>query len=55
MKRRILPLLGLFVAISLFCAVSGVSAEQYESLKGIESAKVVFDEGKATPKLPCCI
>jgi uncharacterized protein len=50
MKRRIMPLLSLFVAISLFSAVSGVSAEQYVSLKGVESAKVVFDERESNPK-----
>jgi len=50
MKRKIVTLLSLFLAISLVCVVSGVSAEQYESLKGVESAKVVFDERESNPQ-----
>ena len=51
MKTRIMPLLSLFVAISLVCAVSGVSAEEYASMKGVESVKVVFDERESNPKI----
>jgi intracellular sulfur oxidation DsrE/DsrF family protein len=50
MKRKIVTLLSLFLAISLVCVVSSVSAEQYESLKGVESAKVVFDERESNPQ-----
>jgi uncharacterized protein len=50
MKTRIMPLLSLFVAISLVCAVSGVSAEEYASMKGVESVKVVFDERESSPQ-----
>jgi len=50
MKTRIMPLLSLFVAMSLLCAIPGVSAEQYQSLKGVESAKVVFDERESNPQ-----
>ena len=50
MKRKIITLLNLFIAISLLCAVSTVSAEEYKAMKGIKSAKAVFDERISNPK-----
>jgi intracellular sulfur oxidation DsrE/DsrF family protein len=50
MKRKIIPLLNLFIAISLLCVVPGVSGEEYKSMKGIKSAKAVFDERQSNPK-----
>jgi len=50
MKRKIITLFNLFIAISLLCAVSTVSAEEYKALKGIKSAKAVFDERESNPK-----
>ena len=50
MKRKIITLLNLFIAISLLCAVSTVSAEEYKAMKGIKSAKAVFDERVSNPK-----
>ena len=38
MKRKIITLFNLFIAISLLCAVSTVSAEEYKALKGIKSS-----------------
>ena len=49
-KTKMMPLLTLFMAISLVCAVSTVSGEEYKSMKGIKSAKVVFDERESNPK-----
>ena len=50
MKRKILTLLNLFLAIPLLCVVSTVSGEEYTAMKGIESAKAVFDERESNPK-----
>jgi intracellular sulfur oxidation DsrE/DsrF family protein len=50
MKRKITALLNLFIAISLLCAVSSVSAEEYKAMKGIKSAKAVFDDRAGNPK-----
>ena len=50
MRTRIIPLLSLFIAISLLYAVSGISAEEYASMKGVESVKVVFDERESSPQ-----
>jgi intracellular sulfur oxidation DsrE/DsrF family protein len=50
MKRKIIALLNLFIAISLLCTVSTVSAEEYKAMKGIKSAKAVFDERGNDPK-----
>jgi uncharacterized protein len=50
MKRKIIILLSLCVAISLFCADSAVTGEEYKAMKGIESAKAVFDERESNPK-----
>jgi intracellular sulfur oxidation DsrE/DsrF family protein len=50
MKRKIITLLNLFIAISLLCAVSTVSAEEYKAMKGIKSAKAVFDQRGSNPK-----
>jgi intracellular sulfur oxidation DsrE/DsrF family protein len=50
MKSKIITVISLFVAISLLCAVSTVSAEEYKAMKGIESAKAVFDERESNPK-----
>jgi hypothetical protein len=50
MKRKMIPLLNLFIVISLLCVVSGASGEEYTAMKGIESAKAVFDERESNPK-----
>ncbi len=50
MKMKIITLFDLFVAISLLCAVSPVSGEEYKAMKGIKSAKAVFDERESNPK-----
>ena len=51
MKRKLMPLLNLFIVISLLCVVSPVSGEEYKSMKGIKSVKVVFDERESNPKI----
>jgi intracellular sulfur oxidation DsrE/DsrF family protein len=50
MKRKIITLLNLFIAISLLCVVSTVSGEEYNAMKGIKSVKAVFDERDSNPK-----
>jgi len=50
MKKKIMALLNLCIAISLFCIVSTVSGEEYKAMTGIESAKAVFDERESNPK-----
>jgi len=45
-----IPLLNLFIVISLLCVVSTVSGEEYKSMKGIKSAKAVFDERESNPQ-----
>ncbi len=50
MKTKITGLLNLFVVISLLCVVSTASGEEYKSMKGIKSAKAVFDERQSNPK-----
>jgi intracellular sulfur oxidation DsrE/DsrF family protein len=50
MERKIIPLVNLFIAILLLCAVSTVSGEEYEAMKGIKSAKAFFDERESNPK-----
>jgi intracellular sulfur oxidation DsrE/DsrF family protein len=50
MKSKIITLLNLFIVISFLCAVSTVSGEEYKAMKGIESAKAVFDERESNPK-----
>ncbi|HXX35425.1 MAG TPA: DsrE family protein [Thermodesulfobacteriota bacterium] len=50
MKRKIILLFNLFIAISLLCAVPTVSGEEYRSMKDIKSAKVVFDLRIGNPK-----
>ena len=50
MKTKMMPLLTLFMAISLLCVVSTVSGEEYKSMKGVKSAKAVFDERESNPK-----
>lgn len=49
MKRNTITVVNLFVAISLLCAVPVVYGEEYEGLKDIKSAKVVFDERENNP------
>jgi intracellular sulfur oxidation DsrE/DsrF family protein len=51
MKTKMMPLLTLFMAISLVCAVSPVSGEEYTAMKGIKSVKAVFDERESNPKI----
>ena len=50
MKTKMMPLLIVFMAISLVCAVSTVSGEEYTGMKGIKSVKAVFDERESNPK-----
>lgn len=50
MKRKIITLISLSIAIVLLCAVSFASGEEYETMKGIKSAKAVFDERESNPK-----
>jgi intracellular sulfur oxidation DsrE/DsrF family protein len=50
MKTKMMPLLTLFMAISLVCVVSTVSGEEYKVMKGIKSAKAVFDGRISNPK-----
>ena len=51
MKVKMIPLLNVFIAISLLCVVSTVSGEEYTAMKGINSVKVVFDERESNPKI----
>ena len=51
MKVKMIPLLNVFIAISLVCVVSTVSGEEYTAMKGIKSVKVVFDERESNPKI----
>ena len=50
MRKKIIILLNLFFAISLFCAVSTVFGEEYEALKGVKSARAIFDFRIGDPK-----
>lgn len=50
MKRKIIALISLCIFISVLCAVSVASGEEYEAMKGIKSAKAVFDERQSNPK-----
>lgn len=50
MRRKIMSLLYLFIAISLLCAVSTASGEEYKAMTGIKSAKAVFDERQSDLK-----
>jgi len=50
MKRKVVTLLNLLIIISLLCTVSTVSGEEYKAMKGIKSAKAVFDERESNPK-----
>jgi intracellular sulfur oxidation DsrE/DsrF family protein len=51
MKRKMIPLFNLFLVISLLCAVSPVSGQEYAAMKGITSVKAVFDERESSPKI----
>jgi intracellular sulfur oxidation DsrE/DsrF family protein len=50
MKMKFITLINLFIGISLLCTVSNVSGEEYKAMKGIESARAVFDERESIPK-----
>jgi len=50
MKVKMIPLLNVFIVISLLCVVSTVSGEEYTAMKGIKSVKAVFDERESIPK-----
>ena len=50
MKVKMIPLLNVFIIISLLCVVSTVSGEEYTAMKGIKSVKAVFDERESIPK-----
>jgi intracellular sulfur oxidation DsrE/DsrF family protein len=49
MKMKAITLISLMIVISLFSAVSA-SAEDYEALKGVKSAKAIFDFRIGDPK-----
>ena len=49
MKRKITALLVLSITALLIYAASTVSAEEYASMKGIKTAKAVFDERQSIP------
>jgi len=50
MKRKGITLLNLFMAILLLGSVSTASGEEYEGIKSVKSAKIVFDERESNPK-----
>ena len=50
MKRKAMTLVSLFVAISLLGVVFPVSAEEYETPKGVKSVKAIFDFRIGNPK-----
>jgi len=50
MKKKTIIFLNLFLAIFLFCAAATVFAEENESLKGVQSAKAIFDFRIGNPK-----
>jgi intracellular sulfur oxidation DsrE/DsrF family protein len=50
MERKIITLLNLLIIISLLCVVSTVSGQEYKAMKGIKSAKAVFDIEIGNPK-----
>jgi intracellular sulfur oxidation DsrE/DsrF family protein len=50
MRRKTIILLNLFLAVSLFCAVPTVFGEEYGALKGVKSAKALFDFRVGNPK-----
>ena len=50
MKTKMMPLLIVVMAISLVCAISTASGEEYKAMTGIKSAKAVFDERQSDPK-----
>jgi len=50
MKRKIIASLNLLVVISLICAVSTVSGEEYGAMRGVKSAKAVFDDRVGNPE-----
>ncbi len=50
MKRKIITSISLLAVISMICAVSAVSGEQYGAMTGVKSAKAVFDDRVGNPK-----
>lgn len=50
MKRNAIILLNLIMAVSLLCTVPVVYGEEYEGLKGVKSARAIFDERESNPK-----
>ena len=51
MKGKTMKLVNLFLAISLLCAVSVVSAEEQELPEGVKSTKAIFDFRIGDPKM----
>lgn len=51
MGKNTTILLNLFIAVSLICAVPTVYGEEYDGLKDVKSAKIVFDERESNPKV----
>jgi len=49
MKRKGITLLNLFMAILLIGSVSTASGEEYEGIKSVKTAKIVFDERESSP------
>ena len=48
--KRMTILLNFLISISLLCIVPAVSGEEYSAMKGIKSAKAIFDERENNPK-----
>jgi intracellular sulfur oxidation DsrE/DsrF family protein len=49
MKRKGITLLNLFLAILLIGSVSTASGEEYEGIKSVKTAKIIFDERESSP------
>jgi intracellular sulfur oxidation DsrE/DsrF family protein len=49
MKRKGITLLNLFMAILLIGSVSTASGEEYEGIKSVKTAKIIFDERESSP------
>lgn len=51
MKGNAMKLVNLFLAISLLCVVSVVSAEEHEAPESVKSTKAIFDFRIGDPKM----
>jgi len=50
MRKKTIVLLSLIIVISLMCSAATVFAEEYDALKGVKSAKTIFDFRIGDPK-----